>query len=130
MTKIVHFLCKNQITKYFAANLASNSFVKFATDLIATELLANLNNKIVKFSPGYLWNLLRIALVVDFDAKFNYKFSYRKQNLRIQLQETKLQILLQKLFADLAAKLLADLATKNKPADLAANLICGFSCRK
>ena len=65
--------------KCFAANLASNSYVKFATDSIAAKLLAKLNYKIANLGLGYLQNLLWIVLVTDFAAKFICGFSCRNK---------------------------------------------------
>ena len=83
MRKTIQFCCKifceNYIKKCFAANLASNSYVKFAMDSIAAKLLAKLNNKITNLDLGYLQNFLWIVLVTDFAANFICGFSCRNK---------------------------------------------------
>ena len=83
MRKTIQFYCKifykNYIMKCFAANLASNLYVKFATDSIAVKIFAKLNYKIANLGLGYLQNLLWIVLVMNFAAKFIYGFSCRNK---------------------------------------------------
>ena len=106
MIKIVQCCCKffyeNHITNYFVANLASNSFAKFATDSIAAELLANLNNKIANFGPNYLQNLLWIALAVDFATKLTCGFSCKNKTCGFSCEN----------YVDLAAKFTCSFSSK------------------
>ena len=88
----------------FAANLASNSYVKFATNSIATKLLAKLNYKIANLGLGYLQNLLWIVLVADFAAKFICGFSCRNKTCEASCKNY-LRNYLRKLLMDLLAKI-------------------------